>query len=493
MSFKPKAATSAGPQDSRRLAELSADDVRADEMPVDEMPVPISPRPPDGRVGMRRLRVRVARGFWALAVPVAILVPLLLSSDAGRPGDLVMELALATGLLASSMLAVVVVAASRIRSITSAFGIERVLLSHRWFGLLALILVLAHTGLVLLDDPHNVRLLTFHAAPNRARAATGATIAILLLCLSAIFRRRLNWPYEVWRRIHVGLAAVVLVLTALHVYLLNHLIRDPAMRAWFVGLSSLVLLALGKRWVLRPLFSPHRYLVEEVRAEAPTVSTLVLKPRGRWQRGLRFAPGQFAWIRFDVPDRPTEDHPFTIASNAHRPRRLEFTVRHVGDFTSTIAALTPGRKVRVDGPYGSFTVDHRPSRNLLLIAGGVGLTPMMSILRTLDHRGDRRPACLVVAARHLNDLLFRDELAALAGRMPLRVMEVLSDPPDGWPGRRGRVDARILAEALPSRRDRLDLDVYICGSPPMVGGVLAGLEQLAVPRQRIHTEQFDMI
>jgi predicted ferric reductase len=444
------------------------------------------------RLLWRRMRVRGERAFWGFAIPVAILAPLLLSSDAGHRGDLVLELALATGLLASSVLVLAVVAASRMRSITNAFGIERVLLSHRWFGLLALILVLAHTGLVLLDNPHNVRLLTFYAAPNRARAATGATIAILLLCSAAVLRRRLNWPYEVWRWIHVVLASVVLVLTALHVYLLNHLIRNPAMRAWFVAMAAVMLLVLGKRWVLRPLLSQHRgYLMEEVRIESPNVSTLVLRPHHAWQRGMRFLPGQFAWIRLNDSPLPG-DHPFTIASNAHRPRRLEFTIRH-GDFTQTIAVLTPGRLVRIDGPYGSFTVDHRRTRRLLLIAGGVGLTPMMSILRTLDYRGDRRPACLVVGARQLSDLLFRGELAALSGRMPLRVLEVLSDPPPDWLGLRGRVDAQILGLALPTRRDRIDVDVYICGSPPMVGGVLGGLKRLGVPTERIHTEQFDMI
>lgn len=455
---------------------------------------PTTRRPVRARLLPRRIRVRTARAFWALTIQVAILVPLLLSSFAGRRGDLVMELALATGLLASSLLVVVVVAASRIRSITTAFGIERVLRSHRWFGLLALIAVLAHTGLVLLDDRANVRLLTFHDAPNRARAATGATIAILLLCAAAVLRRRLNWPYEVWRWIHIALASIVLVLTAVHVILLNHLIRDPAMRAWFVAMATLVLLVIGKRWVVRPLLSKHRgYLVDEVRTESAQVSTLVLRPRHSWQRGLRFAPGQFAWIRLNDVDRPWEDHPFTIASNAHRPRQLEFTIRHVGDFTTAIAALTPGRPVRVDGPYGSFTVDHRPTRGILLVAGGVGLTPMMSILRTLAHRGDHRPACLVVAARHLSDLLFREELAGLASRLPLRVIEVLSDPPPSWRGLHGRVDAEILGLALPNRRDRMDVDVYICGSGPMVGGVLAGLDQLGVPPERIHTEQFDMI
>jgi predicted ferric reductase len=454
----------------------------------------LSPRRPvsSARLRGRRLRVQLARFFWAASIPAAILVPLLLSSTAGGDGEFVLELALATGLLSASLLLVVVVAASRMRSITNAFGIERVLISHRWFGLAALFMVLLHTGLVLLDNPHNYYLLTFYSAPPRA--ATGATIAIVLLCSAAVFKRKLSWSYEVWRWVHIGLATICLVLSALHVYFLNHLIRNPQMRACFVAMASMIIVVMGKRWVIRPLMSQHRsYRIEEVRTESPMVSTLVLKPKYSWQRGMKFLPGQFAWIRLNDTDKPWVDHPFTIASGAHRPRQLEFTIRHVGDFTRTITALVPGSTVQVDGPYGSFTVDHRPTRGLLLIAGGVGLTPMMSILRTLDNRGDWRPACLVMGARHHDDLLFRDELQTLSDRMPLRVLEVLSDAPDDWRGLRGRVDARILSIALPTRRDRIDVDVYICGSAPMVGGVLAGLEELGVPRERIHTEQFDMI
>ena len=399
--------------------------------PPDPPRVP-SPRPPvrTARFTPRRIQIRMARAFWALAIPIVILAPLLLSPAAGGGGDLVVELALATGLLAASLLVIVVVSASRMRSITIAFGIERVLLSHRYLGLLAMIIVLVHTGLILLDNPHNYYLLLFVHAPPRARAATGSTIAIVLLCLASEFKRKLHLPYEVWRWTHIILATIVVVLGALHVYWLNHLIRDPVMRAVFIVMAVVMLAVVAKRWILRPLFSRHRnYRIEEVRIEGPAVYTLVLKPLYAWQRGMRFAPGQFAWIRLTDSSRSWEDHPFTIASGAHRPRQLEFTIRYAGDFTKRLGELKPGRTVQVDGPYGSFSVDYRPSRGLLLIAGGVGLTPMMSILRTLDHRGDQRPATLLVGARHVTDLLFRAEIEVLAQRMPLRVLETLSDPP----------------------------------------------------------------
>lgn len=404
-------------------------------------------------------------------------------------------MSLATGLLAASCLLVVVVSISRSRSLTKAFGIERLIVSHRWFGILTMAMVLVHTGLVILDDPgRNLALITWVNAPARARNATVSTLAIVAICLFAMFRRKLKWPYEVWRWIHIVLALLALVTAGFHVYLLNHLIRNAAMRAWFVGVAIVLLATLTRRWVIRPLLHhDRRYLVQEVIAESPVVSTLVLAPRHNWQPGLRFLPGQFAWIRLDSARKPWEEHPFTIASSADRPREVEFTIRHVGDFTRAVGRLRVGAQVRLDGPYGDFTVDIRQTRPLLLIAGGVGVTPMMSILRTLSHRQDFRPATLVMAARHEQDLLFRQELSDLAGHLPLRVIEVLSAPPPDWNGVGGRVDASLLHTTLPSRKERTETDVYICGSPQMVAGVLAGLRRLRVPEQRIHTEQFDMV
>lgn len=440
-----------------------------------------------------RIRIAVTRLVWGMLFLAILFLPLLLSARAGGRGDLLIEMSLAFGLLASSVLVCAVVLPSRLRNLTNAFGIERVLRSHRWLGLLALNLVLLHVVLVLVDDPSNLALLNPVVAPNRARAATGAAVGLVLLCLLALGRRRLHRTYELWRWIHVGVAFAVLVLSALHVLWLNHLVRDRALRTVFVVVSTLVLGVLANRWVLRPLLDyRHAYVLDEVRREAPTATTLLLRPLRHRHPGLHFSPGQFAWLRLDRPFGPREEHPFTIASGSHRPRELEFTVRHAGDFTGSLSRLVVGRRVYVDGPYGSFTPDLLGRRSLLLVAGGVGITPMMSILRTLAHRRDRRPHRLVVGVRSDADLMFAEELAGLQRRLRLNVVQVVSDPRPGWSGRTGRVDERLLRQLLPRRKSRQQIEVFICGPAPMVSGVLRALSSLGVPDRRVHTEQFDM-
>jgi predicted ferric reductase len=428
-----------------------------------------------------------------VAFLAVILVPLVLSVGAGGTAGFTVELSTSLGVLAASVLVCVLILPSRLRSLTSTFGIERVLLSHRTLGLFALVLVLGHLAVLIVHDPHNAMLLVPWTAPPRARAATAATVAMLTMCLLAVFRRRLGHRYEIWRWAHVVLGMVVVVGSALHVYWLNHLTQDQAMRRWFELAIGIVALVFGYRWVGGPMLAMRRaYVIDEVRHESDSVSTLALRPLRPRHRGLSFDPGQFAWIRLDRSMGPREEHPFTIASGAHRPRELEFTVRHAGDYTGMLSRLVPGRRVYVDGPHGTFTVDARRANGLVLIAGGVGITPMMSMLRTLEHRRDQRRHVLVTAARNAEDLLFRDEIARLSSTLTLTVVEVVSAPTPDWRGLTGRVDAELLASVLPRRRHGSRFDVFICGPGPMVTGVLTALDTVGVPAARIHTEQFDM-
>ncbi|MGB6163954.1 MAG: ferredoxin reductase family protein [Pseudonocardiaceae bacterium] len=464
------------------------------------------------------MRRQLERTLWATAFLAVLLAPVLLapllhSRSAGnllpasttltaRPAQraaagssLLSELSVGMGLLATSMLVCAVVLPSRLRSLTRTFGIDGVLGIHRFAGLTVTLLVSLHIVLVLAANPANVALLDALHAPNRARAGLGAAVALGALSLLAVLRRRLRQRYEVWRWVHVALSSTVLMLSGLHIWWLHHLVRDAAMRALFTVLGLGVLVVLAYRWLWLPVFSARReYVVREVRPETSTVSTLVLEPRRdgprRGYRTLAFAPGQFAWLRLN-PSMWAQEHPFTIASSAHLGLWTEFTIRHSGDFTRELRLLQPGNPVWVDGPHGAFTIDLRRTTGLVMIAGGVGITPMMSMLRTLAHRRDRLPHRLLIVARTVEDLLFRTEIRQLQKQLDLTVIELLRQPPPEWTGASGAVDENLLTTLLPGKFRRDQLDYYLCGPPALVADVLTVLDELDVPQPRIHTEQFD--
>ncbi|HVE96866.1 MAG TPA: ferric reductase-like transmembrane domain-containing protein [Pseudonocardiaceae bacterium] len=440
---------------------------------------------------------QLERTLWATAFLAVLLAPLLLSLRIGDNSSVLSELSVGMGLLATSMLVCAAVLPSRLRSLTRTIGIDGVLSVHRFTGLVVAVLVALHVALVVAANPANTALFDVASAPMRSQAAMGATVALGGLIGLAVLRRQLRHRYEVWRWVHLALAGSVLILTALHIVWLDHLVRDAAMRAWFTVLALAVLGVLAYRWLWRPVFgSRSEYVVREVRPETATVSTLVLEPRRdrhrRGYRSLEFAPGQFAWLRLN-PSIRAQEHPFTIASSAHLGMWAEFTIRHSGDFTRALGQLQPGSPVWVDGPHGAFSVDLKCSTGLVLIAGGVGITPMMSMLRTLAHRRDRRPHRLVVAARTIDELLFRGELRVLKERLDLTVVELVRQPPQGWTGASGAIDEELLTALLPGKFRRNQLDYFLCGPPALVIDVLTVLDSLDVPRPRIHTEQFDLV
>jgi predicted ferric reductase len=437
---------------------------------------------------------RLLRVVWLSGFGAIVGAPSLAYLAMPSPGGLWDRLSVLTGLLALSALVCAAILPSRVRSLNRAFGIESVIDVHRFLGVTSAALVFAHLACVVAADPANVILLDLTAAPSRAQAATLATLALVALAVLAVLRSRAQLSYELWKWAHVALAATVLGFSALHVFLLDQLVRDALIGTMFVLFAAVLAVVFGHRWVWRPLYDPStEFVVRDVRRENATVSTLVLEPRRR-RRGQpattwAFAPGQFAWIRLDRSVM-AEEHPFTIASSAHSDA-TEFTIRHAGDFTRAIRRLPQGASVWVDGPHGAFTNDVQTSDGFVMIAGGVGVTPMMSMLRTAAHRRDPRPYRLVVVASAPEDMLFRAELAQLRRLIDLEVTEVLRRPVDGWKGHTGDIGVELLSAVLGGSHHPAHVDYFICGPPALVTDALCALELLGAAPDRIHTEQFD--
>ncbi|MGH3548100.1 MAG: ferric reductase-like transmembrane domain-containing protein, partial [Pseudonocardiaceae bacterium] len=225
------------------------------------------------------MRRQLERTLWATAFLAVVLAPALLAPVLHGPGtrdgsSLLSQLSVGMGLLATSLLVCTVVLPSRVRSLTRTLGIDGVLGIHRFVGLAVTLLVSLHIILVVAAKPANVALFDVVLAPNRARAAVGATVALGALVALTVLRRRLRQRYEVWRWVHLALAGSVLVLSGLHIWWLNHLVRDTAMRALFTVLAVAALGVLGYRWLWLPVFGPRReYVVREIRPETSTVST----------------------------------------------------------------------------------------------------------------------------------------------------------------------------------------------------------------------------
>lgn len=433
---------------------------------------------------------RLAWFLWYLAI---LFVPLLLTwtviapPDTG-PGSAV---SLSAGLVAYSALIVAVALPARLPWLIASFGIETVLSVHRLIALVAVVLVLVHLVAVLIDDARGWSILDLVHTTWAARAAVASTLALVLVVVLAVGRPARQPRYEGWRLVHNGLVAIVVVCAWLHVWWLRHLVSHVVVAAWFV-LSGLVLLGLAaRRWIWLPRRAgKFAYIVESVRAVPGDGVTLVIRADGH--SGLPFEAGQFVWLKIGATPFVFEEHPFSVASSSEHPDRMEFTIKALGDFTELLVGLRPGRRVFLDGPYGGFTLDGLDaSPGFVFIAAGVGITPLLSMLRTLADRADSRRVWLITSARSQHDLMLRPEVDELRGRMNLKVIEVVSTPDPGWTGEVGRIGHELLGRNLPRRPHRLEY--FLCGPAPMVTSVSRDLAALGVPYRRIHTERFGAV
>lgn len=433
---------------------------------------------------------RLAWFLWYLAV---LLIPLFLTwgvigppdTDPGR------ALVLSAGLVGFSALVVAVALPARLPWLIASFGIETVLAVHRLIALIAVVLVLVHLVGVLIVDPRGLSILDLAHTTWAARAALMSTVALVLIVVLALRRARRQPRYEGWRLVHNGLVAIVLIAAWLHVWWLRHLVSHALMAAWFVASGLLLVGLAARRWIWLPIRSrKFAYVVVSVRAVPGDGVTLVIQADGH--PGLPFDAGQFVWLKIGSTPFVFEEHPFSVASTAEHPERMEFTIKALGDFTELLGALRPGRRVFLDGPYGGFTIsglDDAPG--LVFIGAGVGVTPLLSMLRTLADQSDRRRLWLITSARTEDDLMLRPEVEQVRGWLNLKVIEVVSVPEPGWTGETGRIGHNLLTRNLPRRRDRLHY--FICGPTAMVTSVSHDLASLGIPLRRIHTERFGSI
>ncbi|MEJ5198866.1 MAG: ferric reductase-like transmembrane domain-containing protein [Anaerolineae bacterium] len=447
---------------------------------------------------MSQTTKRTLQGILWITLYLALtLAPLFLLLVGPRPPGrgFWREFSVALGFAGLAMMCLQFVLTARFRWLKAPYGSDIVYFFHRQISLVAFVVVLAHPLILFIEDPARLGLLNLVAAPWRARFGVTAVLALIALVAISLWRQRLKIHYDAWRMGHGILATAAVALALGHIVLVGYYVAAPWKRVFWIAYSAFWVGLLAYVRVVKPWLELRRpYVVEEVRRERGDAWTLALRPEGH--AGMTFHPGQFAWLTLRSSPFADREHPFSFSSSAARPERLEFTIKERGDFTRQIGQVRPGERAYLDGPHGAFTTDrHDHAAGFVFIAGGVGITPIMSMLRTLADRGDRRPLTLIYANRDWESVIFREEIAGLqaSGRLNLRVVHVLERPPEGWDGERGYVTADILRRHLPPIERRNQYEVFICGPQPMMDAVERALVGLGVAMGDIHTERFDLV
>jgi predicted ferric reductase len=454
-------------------------------------------RSPSLRDSRRKAARRAVQATFRVLVYLAVTIaPLVLAWSGMEPGrGFLINFSVALGFVGLSLMGLQFVVAARFQSVAAPFGIDALLQYHRQIAYTSLLFILAHPLLLFVADTGYLTLLDLTTAPLRAKMAVTSTVALLVMVALSIWREKLRIGYELWQLTHGVLAFVVIAAALTHVLLVGYYVNEPLEIALWLWMATVFVgLILWVR-VVRPLeLRSKAWRIEEVIPERGNICTIVLKPSRLHARKFdrfHFEPGQFAWITVDKSPFAITRHPFSISSSAEKTERLALSIKAAGDFTQKISYLKPGATAYLDGPHGAFTIDRHYGPGFVFIGAGVGITPLMSMLRTMADRGDPRPCYLFFGNREWEGVAFREEIEELKGRLNLEVVHVLSRPPEGWEGDEGRIDAAVLARHLPKRYQCLQY--FICGSDSMMDATEDALVHLGVPKRRVHTERFGMV
>jgi len=434
----------------------------------------------------------VRGAIWIIVYLLFILAPLfvLLAGSWPPARGFWTEFSVAIGFSGLAIMGLQFGLTARFRHVTEPWGEDVIYHFHRQISLIAVGLVVVHPLIMFVVRPELLALPDVDDLPWGAVFAFVSLFALIALVVTALWRATLNIRYETWHLTHIALAVVAVTGGLLHMVGWSFYLTDPWKRALWIGLTIFWIGLLLYVRIVKPLFMLRRpYRVSDVRRERGETTTLVMQPDGH--PGFRFRPGQFGWLTVWGSPFKITGHPFSFSSSAEvADGRVEMSIRNLGDFTSEIHKVPVTQRVYLDGPYGAFTIGN-PADMHVLIAGGVGVTPMMSMIRTLADRGDKRPVILLYGSKDWESITFREELEALKARLNLTVVHVLANPPAGWTGEQGFINTEVFRRHLPL--PYADHEYFICGPGVMMDAIEKALGEMNVPMSKYHSERYSFV
>jgi predicted ferric reductase len=381
------------------------------------------------------------------------------------------------GLIGFVLLLFQYVLSSKIKWIERGIGLDVLFRVHRKAGLIALILIIAHPTLLFISER-----LQGYVTPLSILKVLGL-VALLLLLLAAgaaLLYGVLPLKYETWKGIHKTAYAIFLLAFIHSFFIGSDLQRWPMRIVWII---LAILFAGIVAYKLQQRSYRRRYPFRVAGVLQETYDTWSVQFEGEHPP---YNPGQFMIIQLVRDGNISEPHPFTISSSPTR-ERLSISVKSVGDFTSTIDQTNTTDMAYIDMPYGVFSFLNFDALNLVFIAGGIGITPFMSMLRYLYDKKLKKNVILLWGNKTEQDIAFRKELEAMASEMPtFKVVHVLSRQ-ESWTGERGTINADVLKRYVDTFYSS---QFFICGPPPMMRAVERTLTDLGAPKNRIHYERF---
>jgi predicted ferric reductase len=442
----------------------------------------------------------MSKGLWRLILyMLIILAPLLIITYCYpitlHENGIIYEIGKNLGLIAFMIIMLQILLSGRFKWIEAPYGMDILIRFHKHMAVFALCLLVLHPVLLAIGGL-GWKLLIRVDLPWYIMVGKLTLMLLLVNVALSLFQNRFRIKFEKWRCYHDLLGPSISILAFSHSWFAGQDLQNPPLKyLWPLILIMGICLFFYHR-IIRPLdLACKPYRVIKVKQETEDVWTISMVPPPGTKKVFSYVPGQFHFITFHRNrNLPEEEHHWTISSSPTEQGMISSTIKSRGDFTSTIGETRIGDTATVHGPFGRFScMNYAHEQDLVFIAGGIGVTPLRSMLRHMHDTESEKSVLFIYANSDENNIVFRKELQEIfSGNYPrLNLVHVLENPPRNWSGETGLLDKAKLERLCKNKLSNASF--YLCGPPGLVETALVNLKDLGVPDKRIHLEIFSFL
>ncbi|MFA6018102.1 MAG: ferredoxin reductase family protein [Patescibacteria group bacterium] len=394
--------------------------------------------------------------------------------------DVILALGRITGLLAVYGIMWQLLLIGRIKLLERILSFDKGLSLHHWLGIGTLIFIVAHPILVTLAYAEKNQVTLWHQIisffsywedVNVAIISIGLFIFATIISLHVI-KKKLN--YEFWYAAHLSFYLAIFLAFGHQLSTGGDFLFQP----WFRVYWALLYIAMIGTFVFSRFIQPlllwkrHRFVVESITQESTNIHSITIV--GKNMNTFTFSAGQFAIMRFFTKSLFAEAHPFSFSAHQNH-KYLRITFKELGDFTKRLLLAKPGTMVLIDGPHGGMTSETSTHENIILIAGGIGVTPLLTLAETFSKQG--KNINFFYSAKEEKDFIFQKEISSLNNT---RLHTFCSSKQE-------RLTINTIIESATSWKES---DIYICGPSNFSTQFIKNFKKLGLKSSQLHAEKF---
>lgn len=439
--------------------------------------------------------MKLKRFLWFLLYLIIVLLPSAFYVLASINSHLLLILSGVFGITSFTLLSFQFILTSRIKIIEKYYSLDKIYRFHMIIAIVALIFAFIHKTLKEMYFSESFQTELGDITFNIFIAVSVFSILMMInklfikINLVDIVRKFLNKTFKIKYQYKVLIHNVTLIgLIILFVHILlaysveSNLLLKIILIVYFVVPFALYF----HHKIINVYFNKNkRYTVTEIINESDNIVTIKMKPNNN--KLFHYLPGQFIYVTISNPEIPGDEHPFTISSSPSERNYISVTAKQLGDFTGRLNKVKIGDKAYIDGPFGTFSYLKDNNKKICFIAGGIGITPFLGMLRYMNAVDRNMDVVLLWGARDLSEVIVKHELEDYVSKFKnFKFVPILSNDKT-FTGEKGFINTEIIKKHLDHY---LEYDFYICGPPIMLDLQLKNLISLGVPKKNIHYERF---